>query len=316
MRAFAFLSRLLGTIDAPIASIVPPSSREFTSRRPLLLHDARAQLGENPRWHRRFGCVFWIDARAGRLHRCTVPVSPVDIPATQSWAFREGLDAIAIAPDGRVLLAQGNCLTFLDTETGKRAPFTTLLAFDAAISKVNDCAWAPDGSLWLATMDRAGTRALGGLLRVDATGGVTELARGLTIANGPAVDAVRGVAYLADSPRREVWRIQIDDPARRSVAIRFEENDGYPDGMAVDPSGALWIAHYDGGCLSRWDAEGRRTATVPMGVACPTAVAIVPGGGNAESPHDFRLVVTSARAGAGPDAGGGGLFLLQPPAAP
>ena len=37
------------------------------------------------------------------------------------------------------------------------------------------------------------------------------------------------------------------------VVITVAEQMGAPDGMAIDVEDKLWIAHYGGGCVRRWD---------------------------------------------------------------
>ena len=40
--------------------------------------------------------------------------------------------------------------------------------------------------------------------------------------------------------------------------LRFAEADGFPDGMTVDAEGGLWIAHWDGACVSCHDPVSAR----------------------------------------------------------
>lgn len=39
----------------------------------------------------------------------------------------------------------------------------------------------------------------------------------------------------------------------RHKIIDFKGQPGRPDGMTIDEEGFLWIAHWDGGCISRWN---------------------------------------------------------------
>src|SRR5918995_1854251 len=42
----------------------------------------------------------------------------------------------------------------------------------------------------------------------------------------------------------------------RRVFAPFAEDAGFPDGMTVDAAGCLWVAHWGGGRITRYDPEG------------------------------------------------------------
>ncbi len=46
----------------------------------------------------------------------------------------------------------------------------------------------------------------------------------------------------------------------KKILIEFEPDWGYPDGMTVDCEGALWVAHWDGARISRFDPDGQAHA--------------------------------------------------------
>ena len=43
-----------------------------------------------------------------------------------------------------------------------------------------------------------------------------------------------------------------------------------PDGLCVDSEGGIWVAHWDGWCISRWSPEGRCLSRVEVPVPRPT----------------------------------------------
>jgi sugar lactone lactonase YvrE len=66
---------------------------------------------------------------------------------------------------------------------------------------------------------------------------------------------------------------------------------GWPDGMAIDKEGMLWVAHWDGGHVCRWNPQtGKELAEIKVPVSRPTSCVF---GG-----EDFgTLYITTARTG-------------------
>ncbi len=50
--------------------------------------------------------------------------------------------------------------------------------------------------------------------------------------------------------------------------IKIPNEDDFPDGMTIDNDGMLWIGHWDGWQVSRWDPEkGEKLHYIPLPVA-------------------------------------------------
>jgi len=64
--------------------------------------------------------------------------------------------------------------------------------------------------------------------------------------------------YHIDSPPKEVYQYDFDvetgEISNRKVIIKITDQQlGYPDGMTIDGEGMLWIAHWEGACITRWN---------------------------------------------------------------
>ena len=60
--------------------------------------------------------------------------------------------------------------------------------------------------------------------------------------------------------------------SNRRVFAHFDGSEGLPDGICSDAEGGLWIAHWDGACVTRYGADGKRTHKVELPaprVTCP-----------------------------------------------
>jgi sugar lactone lactonase YvrE len=153
-----------------------------------------------------------------------------------------------------------------------------------------------------------GAAPLGALYRLEGDGAVTTLATGFTTANGPCFSPDGETLYLADSPRRMIWRFDYRDGQATGQApfIDLAPLDTVPDGATVDAAGQLWVALVRSGEVGRFDATGRLVQRIAMPVRHPTSLAF---GG----PALDVLFVTSISAShrlSDPSPGAGGLFAI------
>jgi sugar lactone lactonase YvrE len=99
---------------------------------------------------------------------------------------------------------------------------------------------------------------------------------GYTLSNGIAWNAEGDVFYHADSLERVVRRYQWDHDrgsVEESGRLEFTEDDGLPDGIALDIDGGLWIAFWGTGQVRRYDHSGSLDCVLELPVPNSTAVA-------------------------------------------
>jgi sugar lactone lactonase YvrE len=99
--------------------------------------------------------------------------------------------------------------------------------------------------------------------------------------------------YYIDTPTCEVVAYDFDlltgNIGNKRVVIRIPPQEGFPDGMTIDNEGMLWIAHWDGWQVSRWNPnKGKKLLSIPLPVAQITSCTF--GGDNLQD-----LYITSAR---------------------
>jgi sugar lactone lactonase YvrE len=184
---------------------------------------------------------------------------------------------------------------------------------DPTALRMNDGKVDATGHLWVGSIGWRAEPGLARLYRVDPNGSVATMLEGLTISNGIGWSPDLRTLYHIETATRRVDAFDFDtDTARignRRALIEFGVGDGYPDGMAVDAEGGLWIAMWDGGCLRRHLPDGSPDRVISIGTPRPTSCVF---GG----PDLGTLFITSARVGLDPDVVGdthaGGLFSIRP----
>ncbi|MFF0742750.1 SMP-30/gluconolactonase/LRE family protein [Streptomyces sp. NPDC004111] len=244
----------------------------------------RAALGEGPTWDPAGDRLIWVDILGSRVHTYAPGTGRRTVLATEQHVgaakprrggglivnLRDGVGAYG--PDGTF------CWLHHDPVPGRRG---------------NDAAVAPDGSLWAGTMRYDEAPGGGHLVRIGpGAAGPTVLLDAVTVSNGIGWSPDGRRAYYVDSPTR---RIDICEPSgqlplERRPFVEIEAGAGFPDGLAVDAEGCVWVALWDGGQVRRYTPDGRLDRTLPLPVPRPTACAF---GG----PGLRDLYVTTARTG-------------------
>lgn len=262
--------------------------------------DVRDTLGEGAMWSVRDGAFYWVDILAPALNRLILADGSIqrwDMPAPLGWVaarasggliggFRDGVAAIALDP------------FHVDERTDPEPHLPG--------NRMNDGKADRHGAIWCGTMDMAEEEANGSLYRLSPTGEWQVIDSGYMVPNGPAFSPCGGWLYHADTGRRVIYRFTLDENGaqERREFIRFAEEDGYPDGMTTDAEGFLWVAHWDGGRITRFAPDGTRDRSIELPARRITNIAFA--GANLD-----RMFVTSAATGLPPSDYDGALFEVE-----
>jgi len=275
-------------------------------RRVKCLWRAAATLGEAPTWNPDAGCLEFIDVPGGTLQQFW----PGNGRRTRLEIANE-LGFLVRMPGGAACCGSGLRVLELSADR-RRASLRLTLPGDAARLRLNDAGVNASGDLWTGSMDRQGRNPLGSIFMVRPDGSFEQVDEGYTIPNGFAMSRAGDRVFVADSPRRLIFAYPLASdgrPQSRQVWARIGEGDGFPDGMAVDSSGGLWVALYGSGRIRRFHPDGSVDRDVEIPVRNVTSLAIA---------DDGRIYVTTAVDDAGTSARswpwrarGGALFALR-----
>jgi sugar lactone lactonase YvrE len=262
--------------------------------------ERRDRLGEGPLWAPRDNALYWtdiLDRRLNRLDLATSVVETWEMPDTIGWIIEREQGGFVAGLGRRIVSLELDPLeirTVAEPEPERDG------------NRLNDAKADPEGRIWAGSMPLGGDHPTGALYRLDPDGRVARVDDGYMVANGPALSPDGGFLYHADSGRGVVYRFPLEAGrlAFREPFIRFEPGWGAPDGMTCDADGGLWIAHWGGGCVSRFDPAGARERSIALPASQITSCAF--------AGEDLdRMFVTSARDGVDePEAGR--LFEVDP----
>ncbi|MGW0120380.1 SMP-30/gluconolactonase/LRE family protein [Streptomyces sp. NPDC003327] len=244
-----------------------------------------AELGEGPTWDPVSGRLVWVDVLGSRVHTYDPTTGRRTVLATEQHVGaakpRAGGGLVVNLRDGVGLYDARGAFRWLH-----RAPVPGRRGNDAAV--------APDGSLWAGTMRYDEAPGGGTLSRVAPDGAVRTVLDDVAVSNGTGWSPDGRRMYYIDSPTRRIDVFDVDprtgEPAGRRPLAVVEQGAGFPDGLAVDADGCVWVALWDGGAVRRYTPSGALDRTLTLPVRRPTACAF---GG----PGLTDLYVTTARVG-------------------
>jgi len=134
--------------------------------------------------------------------------------------------------------------------------------------QANDCTVDSLGRLITATFyyNPGAEYELGALVLVANSGQVRVLDEGYHLANGIALSNDERTLYVTDSAARLIYAYDYDLQSgsvdNRRILVRIPDEDGIPDGLAVDSEGNLWSALWYGSCVAGHRPDGERFARI------------------------------------------------------
>ena len=216
-----------------------------------LLVDAHAQVGEGPLWDEERQVLYWVDILSSLLY--------IYDPATgENRALDVGqhVGTVVTRASGGLMLAVREGFASFDLETQE---LTLIANTEAHITgnRFNDGKCDPAGRFWAGTMAYENPTNQGSLYRLDTDLSVHKIFGDVAISNGIIWSLDHTTMYYIDTLRKNVrafdYADDTGDISNERVIIEVPEEVGMPDGMAIDSEGMLWVAHYGGSCVSRWN---------------------------------------------------------------
>ena len=253
------------------------------------MFNAQAILGEGPLWDINRQALFWVDIEGCKLHS--------HHPQTKTnleWSFKEMCGAAVTSLDGSLLLALESGLAKFNPESNK-IHYLDVLKNSNPIFRFNDGKCDPAGNFWIGSMHKEFLSNSGNLFKVRPDYGNSIEIEKTTISNGMAWSPDQHYFYYIDTPTYEIARFDYNKPhgriSNKKVAFKVPDSFGAPDGMTIDNEGMLWIAHWGGSCVRRWDPKSGKVIE-EVTVDAPHVTSCCFGG------KDFnKLYITTARSG-------------------
>jgi sugar lactone lactonase YvrE len=247
-----------------------------------------AVVGEGVCWDPARGRLIWVDIESRQ-----VLVNQDGSTRVFSLPGRVG---VAVPTHGEALIvAYDTQIGLLSTADGSLVGVTELAETPGRV-RFNDGGTDPSGGFWVGTapLDER-EHGIAAVFRLQPNGDLVKVLGELGLANGLSWSPDGRFMYVADTLGRAILRMARDpDSGRVGEPALFVDTTaiaGAPDGMAIDESGNLWVAFWDGAAVHRFSGvDGRPLGHIPLPVRRPTSCAFA-------GPRLERLLITSARLG-------------------
>ena len=252
-----------------------------------VVSETQAVLGEGPVWDDRRQVLWWVDIFGQRLHRFDPQGA-----STREFLMPQMIGAVVLRDAGGVVVALEEGFALFDPET------ETLHAIvdpepDVATNRFNDGKCDARGRFWAGTMSKSEAPGRGTLYSLEPDGEVRRQVGDVSVSNGLAWSSDNETMYFIDSPtlRIDAFDYALDTGAlnSRRTVVQVTPGSGFPDGMAIDAEGMLWVGMWNGWQVLRFDPRtGRQIGRLPVPVAQVTSCAF--GGSDLQD-----LYITTAR---------------------
>jgi len=216
-----------------------------------LLYQAEAILGEAPVWDYHQEQLLWVDIENGILNL-------LDPEKTTNKEIYIGRNISFVIPTCRRNFIAGlsDGIALVDRD-GNDIRYISSVESNIAGNRLNDGKCDPVGRLWFGSMGLHAEKWRGALYSLVEDCKVQRHISDLTIPNGLEWSPDRKRFYFIDTAKSNVMAFEFCEETglirNGQTIIRIPAKLGYPDGMTVDQEGMLWIAHWGGAGVSRWN---------------------------------------------------------------
>ncbi|WP_422115891.1 SMP-30/gluconolactonase/LRE family protein [Brachybacterium sp. UNK5269] len=263
--------------------------------------DSICHHAEGPHWSDTWGGLRWVDMLAGDMVLLAEDGTTRRIPTPSPVVA-----CVRPAVSGGAVLALEKGFGLEDAD-GSIETLPPLWDEDV---RMNEGAIAPDGSFLCGSMAYDQSPGAAAMWRLFPDGTTVRILDDLTVSNGLVFTEDGARAFYVDTPTGRVdlfdWSDEEGLTNRRPFAD-LTEQDGHPDGLALDETGRVWVAMNGGGQVLGLDEHGAVAARISVDARQVTACTF---GGEDGS----TLYITTSRENVpdGEDPQAGSLFAARP----
>lgn len=218
-----------------------------------LEYEIAADLGEGAFWNHETQTLFWVDIEGKLLH-----IYDPETKVNRSFPTPSRIGTVVPQNDTTAVVALEDGIYLMDLQTGALSLLSDVEA-ELHENRFNDGKCDPNGNLWVGSMRMDESQASAALYRVNSEGETKKMLENITISNGIVWSNDHTKMYYIDTPTTKVRVFDYDkataEISNEQTVIEVPATMGYPDGMAIDAEGMLWVALWNGNSVVRYHPE-------------------------------------------------------------
>jgi len=225
------------------------------------IFNQRHRLAEGPLWDAQAQRLLWVDIEGQMLHSACA-----DGSQHREWAIPGGITSISLTNSDHYLCTSEKGFLLL-SKTFAEIWRSEMVEAGLSANRFNDAKVDPSGHLWAGTMNRKMSDPDGNLYRLNRNLEWSLQDSDYIVCNGPTFSPDRKYMWQTDSVRRIIYRFRMSPRGRISAKeefIRFEAEEGFPDGMTTDAEGCVWVACFSGARITRFSPSGERLLRIDL----------------------------------------------------
>jgi len=211
-------------------------------------------LGESPIWNAEKSCLYWIDMGAPILNCLYIKTNDYC-----SYKMPSPLCSIVLCKNGDILATMGKNIIMLRQPDFKLEPICTLEVEDKNIV-FNDGKCDSQGRLWIGTRDILQERPVSALYLFSELDGLKPSIKNLVVSNGLGWSPDNSKFYLTDTIKKTIYQYPFDSDnasiGNGETFITVSEEGIFPDGLAIDAEGNIWVAMWGSGKIICYKPDG------------------------------------------------------------
>jgi len=264
-----------------------------------LIYNANSELLEGPIFDHKNELLYFVSILDGLVycyHPKTKEILSVKLDSPASYVY--------LLSYKKVLVSSKDGFFKVDFKTLK-----TSFAFQLEIEnnvRYNDGIQDAIGRIIIGTMGYPEVKKNIGKVFSYYKGESKTIIENTTISNGLAFSLDNKFLYFIDTPTKKVAKYIYN---LKTGAIKFDsyviefKGEATPDGMCIDKNGMLWIAEWQGSCLSKWNPLiGEKIDEIALPCVNVTSCCL---------DNSDNLYITTAKSNHKSDNNGGSLFYYK-----
>ena len=225
---------------------------KIKTSKPIPLWKIKCKLGEGTLWVKDQNSIFFVDIKKKRIFSLNIKTKKKKI-----FKVNKEIGFIAHFKKQIFILGLQGEIRIQNLKT-KKILKSINIEPKIKLNRINDGKTDPKGNLWFGTMDNLERKIeKGSLYKLDKNLNLKKIDKNYRITNGPAfIDQFN--FYHTDSGKKIIYKIKINkknEIIKKNIFKKFTFNEGSPDGMTLDKNKNLWVAHYNGACVSVFDSK-------------------------------------------------------------